>query len=132
MASEWIENFLYQGRPASSDQPSGYHVTIGQEADDPFTPGATIRRLVGPMTPDAAEAMGYPASTIVTGINDKALADIAALQLQVHNDQVAAQAASDQITALTAANAALTAQVAELTATIAQLTPPPPGDTPDA
>lgn len=113
---QWIEEFLFRGRPPGSTEPPAYHVVIGQQVSDPFEPDKKTRRLLGPMTPEQAEAMGFPASALVAGINDAAVAEVA----KAHDAVIAAIgdataerqariAAEDQVAALRAEIAALQA-----------------------
>lgn len=74
---EWIEEFLFRGRPPTgpgSDGPPTFHLVIGRQADSPFPGEAKQRQLLNPMTPEQADAAGWPLSKIIEGINTDAIA----------------------------------------------------------
>lgn len=77
---EWIEEFLYRGRPPSgpgSELPSVFQVTIGQQVASPFGDDQPpIRRTIGPLTPEQAAAAGWSLTKIVKGLNTAALAEV--------------------------------------------------------
>lgn len=71
-----VYEFLYRGGDELA-----WSVTLGNTMPDGF--GGTIITTKGPMTPEQAEALGFPLSTVIDGINSAALAQVAALQTQV-------------------------------------------------
>lgn len=73
MSKVFVEEFLYRGR---AEGPSAWHVVLGVVVDDGF--GETTLNLKGPLTPGQAEAMGYPLSKVVEGINAGVLATLEA------------------------------------------------------
>jgi hypothetical protein len=79
---QWIEEFLYRGRPPSgpgSEQLPVFHVMVGQQAPDPIYPeGPPVRRIIGPLTPEQAAAMGLTLPDLVAGINDDAIEEVLA------------------------------------------------------
>ena len=101
---EWIEEFLFRGRPPSgpgADEPVTYHVVIGQQADSPLGEGEKVRKAVGPLTPAQSQAAGWPVTRLVEEVNTQALARIDVLTGEV---AVLEQARAD----LTDANGKLT------------------------
>lgn len=83
---EWIEEFLYRGRPPSgpdSDKAPAFHVVIGQQVDSPFGDGTKQRRTVGPMSLEAAEAAGRTFDEIVEAMNGDAIKHCAAMDAKV-------------------------------------------------
>lgn len=82
---EWIEEFLYRGRPPSgpdSDKEPTFHVVIGRQADSPLNPGEKVRRTVV-MTPEQAEAAGWALASIVAEINAESIKQCDALKAKV-------------------------------------------------
>lgn len=77
---EWIEEFLYRGRPPSgpdSEKPVDFQVTIGRQAPSVLDPdGPPERRFIGPLTPTQAAEAGWPLEKIVKGLNKSALASL--------------------------------------------------------
>lgn len=134
---QWFEEVTFRGRPPEgpgSDQPSEFHIKIGQQAASALNPGQYERQMVGPLTPEQALQIGMDVTTILADINTAAMNDVAALSAQVEqlqadkmglietaetaaNDHAAALASKDtQITELKADNAALRAALAVLQA----------------
>ncbi|MGU3387300.1 hypothetical protein ACLBYG_22510 [Methylobacterium sp. D53M] len=75
-----IEEFLWRGRPAGSDQPAAWHIRLMATGGvDDFN--APIPAVVSdPMTPEQAAAAGFPLPVILAAINTEALAQVANLQ----------------------------------------------------
>lgn len=88
----WPERFTMTGRPPGSSQEWGWEVVLGVMINGkPF--------YSDPLTPEQAEAKGFPLSRIVEGINDAALkqADASAAAKRMAEDKVAAaESARDQ------------------------------------
>jgi hypothetical protein len=86
MMEDWIEEFLYRGRPPTgpdSDTPPAFHVIIGQQVDSPFGDGEKQRRMLGPMTLAKAADLGHNLTGIVEGINEAAISRIDELEEQL-------------------------------------------------
>lgn len=116
---EWIEEFLFRGRPPSgpdSDQTPTWHVVIGQQQDSPFAGREKDRNLAGPMSPEQAEALGWPLSRLLDGINAEAVRSLNELQAQVEAGNVAMAEKDQRITELENAVRDLSAKLAEPTA----------------
>lgn len=89
---KWYEEFLYRGRPSTSSQPSGWHVVIGAIGDETMNKPV----LSDPMTPEQAEAAGFPLSVILEGINSKALIERDAAHTDRDEKVAAAETDRDQ------------------------------------
>ncbi|WP_303831973.1 hypothetical protein [Asticcacaulis taihuensis] len=79
--SLYVEEFLWRGRPEGSDLPSGWHLIVGAKSVDGF--GVERIDLSQALTPEQAEAMGFPLENIIAGINADALKQVDALAAQV-------------------------------------------------
>ncbi|WP_303827561.1 hypothetical protein, partial [Asticcacaulis taihuensis] len=86
--SRYVEEFLWRGRPEGSDLPAGWHIIIGAQSVDGF--GGERIDFTQALTPEQAEAIGFPLETIIAGINADALkaadilrAQVASLQAQL-------------------------------------------------
>lgn len=90
MVEEWIEEFLYRGRPPSGSGSAlapAWHVVIGQQVDSPFGNEEKSRRLVGPLTLDQSETLGWPLDGIIAGINGEAVKRVNELEISLaHKD----------------------------------------------
>lgn len=84
---QWIEEILFRGRPPSgpgSEEAPSFQVTVGQQVANPFDASQPpTRRLIGPMTPGQAEALGLSLSVLVDGINAEAINRVAELEAEV-------------------------------------------------
>lgn len=83
---EWIEEFMYRGRPPSgsdSDKVPTFHVVIGQQVESPFDVTQKQRRTLGPMSLEAAEQAGWTFEAIVTGMNADAIKQCAAHEAKI-------------------------------------------------
>ncbi|SMH42591.1 hypothetical protein [Mesorhizobium australicum] len=109
---EWIEEFLYRGRPPSgpgSEMPSEFQVTIGQQAPNPFDPALPpSRRTIGPLTPTQAAEAGWPVERLVAGLNAAALRDLDAAKADLAT-------VTDKLSAREAELLALTREAADAT-----------------
>ena len=105
MVEEWIEEFLFRGRPPSgpdSDKAPTWHVVIGQQADSPLSPEEKVRKVVGPLSVAQAELAGWPLTRIVKDINTDAVKRIAELDVVVaERDSSVAELSSKLSTAQT-------------------------------
>lgn len=73
---QWIEEFLYRGRPpsgADSDKAPAFHVVIGQQVDSPFDAEQKQRRVIGPVSLEAAEQAGWTFDEIIAEMNADAI-----------------------------------------------------------
>ncbi len=84
---QWIESFLYRGRPPSgpgSELPCAFQVEIGQQVADPFDPsGPPSRRVTLPLTPEQAATAGFHLADLITGINADAIEENANLTNEI-------------------------------------------------
>lgn len=113
---QWIDEFLFRGRPPSgpgSDVPPTFHAVVGQQTPDPFGGDTPSRRLIGPLTPGEAEAMGLSLDALCDAVNGASIDHIDALQKQIAaledereqlhealaQERAAAVAAADQVAA---------------------------------
>ena len=83
MVEEWLEDFLFRGRPPSGAGAEGapaWHVIIGQQVDSGFNDGEKSRRLIGPLTIVQAEAAGWPLARVINGVNDVAAKRVTELE----------------------------------------------------
>jgi hypothetical protein len=65
----FVEEFLYRGRAPADLQPSAWHVILGDAVTDAF--GKQSISLSDALTPSQAEALGFPLSKVIAGINDE-------------------------------------------------------------
>lgn len=83
---EWIEEFLYRGRPPSgpdSDKEPAFHVVIGTQAESPLDPSEKVRKFSAPMSLQAAEDKGWTFAEIIADLNLNAIKRITELEAQV-------------------------------------------------
>ena len=72
MMEEWIEEFLYRGRPPSgpdSNKEPAFHVVIGTQAESPLDPTEKVRKFSPPLSLQAAEDKGWTFSEIIANLN---------------------------------------------------------------
>jgi len=77
MKEQWLEEFIYRGRPPSGPdawKPPTWHVQIGIQDDHPFVPQTKVRELSGPMTPEQAAVAGWDLPAVIAEINGQAIA----------------------------------------------------------
>lgn len=98
---EWIEEFLFRGRPPSgpgSDMPREFQVTIGQQVANPFDASLPpSRRTIGPLTPAQAAEAGWPIERLVEGINAAALAELDETKARLTRTEERLTAALDEL-----------------------------------
>ena len=83
---QWIEEFLYRGRPPSgsdSDKTPAFHVVIGSQAESPLDPAEKVRKFSSPMSLEAAEQAGWTFEAIVAGMNTEAIKQCAAHEVKI-------------------------------------------------
>lgn len=119
MSAPYIYEFMYRGRSPGSTEAASFHILLAQETEQ-F--GRSQTAISDAMTPEQAEAAGFPLPTILTSINTQVIADNTDLREQVARVQAAAAAAQAEHEQ---AAAALQAQIADLQGQVAQLTPAP-------
>lgn len=107
---QWVEEFLYRGRPPGSTEPPAYHVIVGQQVADPFDSSRVTQRFLGPMTPEAVQAMGLPVSALIAGINDGTLAQVDNLTAMLAERTQELSEATEQRDAAVKAASQLTAE----------------------
>lgn len=81
MSETFLYEFLYRGRAPGSSQPAAYHVILAQEIALPGQPAQTA--IGHAMTPEQAEAAGYPLPDLLSAINAAAMAERDALRQQL-------------------------------------------------
>lgn len=91
--SVYLDEFLYRGRPEGSDQPPAYHVILGSVTRDGF--GKTVVTTSDALTPEQAEAAGFPLPAALAAINAGAMAENALLRAECDRMIAAAQAAAE-------------------------------------
>lgn len=75
-----IEEFVYRGRPAGSDQPGSWHIRLMAMGGSDDFGGPIPAALSDPLTPEDAAARGYPLPEVLAAINADALAQVTALR----------------------------------------------------
>ncbi|CZT36242.1 hypothetical protein [Rhizobium sp. 9140] len=110
----YVHEFLYRGRASDEKEPSAFHVILGMRSPNPHRPSEMVTSFSDALTAEQAEELGFPASVLVKGVNDAALAEVAvaheAVQAAIADANAERQAriaAEDQIAELQAELAAL-------------------------
>ncbi|BAQ44412.1 hypothetical protein [Methylobacterium aquaticum] len=73
MSKPYIYEFLFRGRPEGSAEPAAWHVIIGQTTEVPGSGEQLVTS--GALTPEKAEAAGFSLSSILSGIETRAMAE---------------------------------------------------------
>lgn len=101
---EWIEEFLFRGRPPSgpgSEMPSEFQVTIGQQVANPFDASLPpSRRTIGPLTPTQAAEAGWPVDRLVADVNAAALAQLDSTRAELDRAREELAAVTTELAAL--------------------------------
>lgn len=114
---EWIEEFLYRGRPPTgpdSDKAPAFHVVIGQQVDSPFDATQKQRRTIGPMSLEAAEQAGWAFEEIIAEMNADAIKQCETLQEKLAEAESKIAEQSQALVAAETSTAALNQENAEL------------------
>ena len=77
----YVDEFLYRGKPPGSADLPAWHVVLGDAVTNGF--GEPSISLSGPMTPERAEALGFPLAAIVAQINAGMAAAADALRVEI-------------------------------------------------
>ncbi|HVI28872.1 hypothetical protein [Hansschlegelia sp.] len=116
--TQYVEEFVYRGRPPSSELQPAWHVRLGSETPSAFGGEPTIE-LTQPMMVTEAEAAGWPLDDILGAVAAAATvrADTLAAQL------AAAREAADEAEMLRDQLAQANETIAQLRAQIIDLPP---------
>lgn len=75
-----VDEFLYRGPHSKNGNVAGWHVVLVEETTDVF--GGIARSFSGALTPEQAEALGFPLPVIINAINTTVLAERDALKTE--------------------------------------------------
>lgn len=111
----FVHEFLFK---AAADSTTAWHVVLASVDKNGF--GEDALSLKGPMTPEQAETLGFPLSTILTEINGKIMEELASLKASFAELKGGASIVADQNgalqTQLQMANDTIAKQATELAA----------------
>lgn len=81
-----LDVFHFQAYIPEENRGGAYHVFLLRDG-----------RQVGPLTPQQADAAGFPLTTIIAGINESACAEAIAMQEKVKSLQLEIETLTDQL-----------------------------------